>query len=131
MHEQKYFFNQLRRTVKHLRGPHGCPWDQKQTIHSLVRYLQEEFNEIIDAIVKEDSANLCEELGDFLYLIVMISEISEEQGGFTINDVIASIDQKLIRRHPHVFENQSNLDETALRKQWERIKKLEKKHKST
>jgi tetrapyrrole methylase family protein/MazG family protein len=119
-------FDRLQQTVKQLRGPDGCPWDRKQTVHSLVKYLREEFAEIITAIDTADANNLCEELGDFLYLILMIAEISSEQDYFTISDVIGSIDRKLIRRHPHVFETHSQIDEAELRKQWERIKKSEK-----
>ena len=121
----------LQQTVKQLRSPEGCPWDRKQTVRSLKKYLHEEFEEIIYAIDHEDQPNLCEELGDFLYLIVMVSEISEGQGHFSLEDVIASVDEKLIRRHPHVFDKSADLDEDALRNQWLRIKREEKLHKSS
>lgn len=121
--------NRLHQTVKTLRSLDGCPWDGKQTVHSLKKYLHEEFSEIIEAIENDDPANLCEELGDFLYLILMLSEISSEQKLFSLEDVINSIDQKLIRRHPHVFGDHTELDETALRKQWQQIKDDEKNDK--
>ena len=108
-------------------GENGCPWDKKQTTASLKKYLIEEFNEIIEAIDNQDPRNLCEELGDFLYLIVMISEINKQSGSFSLQDVIQSINDKLIRRHPHVFSDVTIDDEKTLRKQWEEIKKSEKK----
>lgn len=120
-------FNQLLDTVKVLRGDRGCPWDRKQTTLSLRTYLVEEFDEILSALDNEDSDNLCEELGDFLYLILMIAEINREQGNFDINRIIGSINEKLIRRHPHVFDSKEQLSEGELRKQWARIKEAEKR----
>jgi tetrapyrrole methylase family protein/MazG family protein len=122
-------FDSLIETVKTLRGEKGCPWDKKQTIDSLQKYLVEEFEEILQAIDKKDNRNLCEELGDFLYLIVMISEINEENGDFSLQDVIGGINEKLVRRHPHVFSGTLIEDEAALRKQWEKIKTAEKAEK--
>jgi len=119
-------FNKLVDTVKVLRSEHGCPWDSKQTTASLRKYLVEEFEEILNALDNKDHENLCEELGDFLYLIVMIGEISREAGHFDISKVITSINEKLIRRHPHVFEINADLSEEELREQWERIKATEK-----
>ena len=69
-----------------------CPWDKKQTTESLKRYLVEEFGEIIEAIDNNDPRNLCEELGDFLYLIIMVSEINHQNGTFSLDDVVRSID---------------------------------------
>lgn len=122
-------FNSLIETVKTLRGEKGCPWDKKQTIDSLQKYLVEEFEEILQAIDKNDNRNLCEELGDFLYLIVMISEINEENGDFSLEDVIGGVNEKLVRRHPHVFSGTPIEDEAALRKQWDKIKAAEKAEK--
>jgi tetrapyrrole methylase family protein / MazG family protein len=113
-------------TIKELRSEHGCPWDSRQTILSLRKYLVEEFDEILAALDHKDSANLCEELGDFLYLILMIGEISKEEGNFDVSRIIASINEKLIRRHPHVFDTKEQLSEGELRKQWQRIKETEK-----
>lgn len=112
--------------VEILRSPGGCPWDQKQTTKSLRKYLQEEFQEIITAIDNDDHTNLCEELGDVLYLILMISDINRQQDYFTFEDVIKTITEKLIRRHPHVFSEKQDLDEETLRKQWLKIKDQEK-----
>jgi len=122
-------FDSLIETVKTLRGEKGCPWDKKQTIDSLRKYLVEEFGEILQAIDNKDNLNLCEELGDFLYLIVMISEINEENGNFSLEDIIGGINEKLIRRHPHVFSGTPIEDEAALRKQWDKIKAAEKAEK--
>ncbi len=119
-------FEALLRTVKTLRGANGCPWDKKQTTVSLKQYLIEEFEEILAAVENNDPTNLCEELGDFLYLIIMIAEINRENERFSLHNVLAGVNEKLIRRHPHVFSGTIVADETALRKQWEKIKAAEK-----
>ncbi len=119
----------LIKTIKALRGKQGCPWDKKQTTESLQKYLIEEFDEILQAIDNRDLQNLSEELGDFLYLIIMISEINENNGTFSLRDVIDGINEKLIRRHPHVFSGTSVKDEKELRKQWNKIKAAEKAEK--
>ena len=120
----------LVKTVQSLRGHNGCPWDKKQTTSSLKKHLIEECGEIIQAIENRDSHNLCEELGDFLYLIIMVSLINEEKQTFTLSDVARGINEKLIRRHPHVFSGTQVADETELRNQWDRIKKEEKESKN-
>ena len=122
-------FRNLVSTVKELRAPGGCPWDRRQTTDSLVKYLQSEFTELLEAIEKKDNANICEELGDMLFLIVMISQINSESEIFTIDDVISGIDRKLVRRHPHVFAGVEISSEEELRAQWERIKAAEKAQK--
>ncbi len=114
-------------TVRALRGVNGCPWDKKQTTDSLKRYLNEEYAEIIIAIEKDDRNNLCEELGDFLFLILMLSEINEEEKQFSFREVIKGINNKLIRRHPHVFAEKRQISEEELKKQWQAIKASEKK----
>ena len=119
-------FQKLISTIQDLRSENGCPWDKKQNTHSLEKYLKEEFEEILQALENNDRANLCEELGDFLYLIIMLAEINSDEGHFTMADIIKNIDNKLIRRHPHVFGNSKVKDETELREQWQKIKELEK-----
>jgi MazG family protein len=126
MHAIEYEFLELVNIVKKLRGNDGCPWDKKQTISSLTKYLQEEFNELLQAIENNDPDNICEEAGDLLFLIVMIAEIKAESKIFELTDVIQSINKKLIRRHPHVFAGVKIKDEESLRKQWETIKSQEK-----
>ena len=119
-------FSSLIQTIRQLRSDQGCPWDRKQSTRSLKKYLVEEFEEIIGAIGNDDPENLCEELGDFLYLILMIGEISRDEGKFTIDQIISTINEKLVRRHPHVFGTKKELGETELRRQWEAIKESEK-----
>lgn len=121
---------QLIETIKTLRGENGCPWDQRQTPLSLVKYLTSECNELIDAIQNNDSTNICEELGDVLYLVIMIAEMHSEQNIFQLTDVISAINDKLIRRHPHVFAGQPYENEEQLKAQWQAIK-LEEKKKNT
>ena len=119
-------FKKLTVIVKELRGNNGCPWDKKQTIFSLRKYLQEEFDELLQAIANNDMENLCEEAGDMMFLLVMLAEINSENMAFEIADVIECINMKLIRRHPHVFAGVQINDEDALRRQWLTIKAEEK-----
>lgn len=114
-------------TIKSLRGDNGCPWDKRQTSNSMTKHLKSECQELIDAIEKSDHVNTCEELGDLLYIIIMISQIHEERGDFDLGEVIDTVNRKLIRRHPHVFAGQSYENEQQLREQWQTIKALEKK----
>ncbi len=130
MKRQSAEFTALIETVRTLRSENGCPWDKKQTTTSLRKYLVEEFEEILQAIDLNDTVNLCEELGDFLYLIIMISEINQSRGTFTLQNVIEGINKKLIRRHPHVFLGTTIKDDKALRDQWNKIKAAEKAKKS-
>ena len=119
-------FERLVWIMRRLRGPGGCPWDAEQTHGSLKRYLIEETYEVIEAIDTNDSVLLKEELGDLLLQPIFHAAIAEEQGEFSTGDVIESICDKLIRRHPHVFGDQviKNADEQI--ENWERIKKREK-----
>ncbi len=120
----------LLNTIQTLRGKDGCPWDRRQNSHSLLTYLQSECQELVDAIQNDDHINICEELGDLLYLIVMFSEIGNDQGHFHLGEVICTINEKLIRRHPHVFAGKSYENEEQLAAQWEAIKAEEKKKNS-
>ena len=92
-------------TVAILRSPEGCPWDMEQTPQSLRDGLLEEAYEVLDALDNVDNENLQEELGDLLYHLVMQAQIASELEEFTLSDVIAGIDCKLKRRHPHVWGN--------------------------
>jgi tetrapyrrole methylase family protein / MazG family protein len=114
-------------TIKTLRGEEGCPWDKRQSSSSLLKHLKSECEELILAINNDDHVNICEELGDLLYLIVMISEIHNDQGQFQLSDVIRTVNEKLIRRHPHVFAGQPYENEEQLAAQWQAIKAEEKK----
>jgi len=117
-------------TIVTLRGEGGCPWDQKQTASSLSKYVRSECDELVDAIKNEDVQNICEELGDVLYLVIMLSEINKEAGHFNFKEVIGTINEKLIRRHPHVFAGQAYESEEQLAAQWQAIKAAEKSKKS-
>ncbi len=117
----------LLQTVKTLRSSTGCPWDRKQTPISLRKYLKEEVEELNQALENHDPANICEEIGDVIYVLAMIAETFTEKDLFTLEDCIAEIDKKLIRRHPHVFGDVVISNDEELREQWETIKKEEKK----
>lgn len=124
MHKQ---FESLIATIRSLRGDHGCPWDKRQTSDSLLEYLRAECEELQEAIAKRDTDNICEELGDLFYVLMMISEINKDLGHFELSDVFRNINEKLIRRHPHVFAGQSYENEEQLTAQWQAIKAEEKR----
>ncbi len=115
--------------VKRLRAPDGCPWDKKQTPGTVKKYLLEETHELLEAITDDNPQQVKEELGDLLFQIVFISCLYAEKNLFSIDDVIESISEKMIRRHPHVFGDTVFHSETEMRKNWQRIKKEEKKEK--
>jgi tetrapyrrole methylase family protein/MazG family protein len=119
-------FDQLLAIMRRLRAPGGCPWDAEQTHESLTRYLLEETYEVIEAIDEKSPQHLKEELGDLLLQPVFHAAIAEEAGEFTIDDVISTLCEKLIRRHPHVFGDLKIKDSNAQIENWERIKKQEK-----
>lgn len=109
-----------------LRAPGGCPWDREQTFDSIKRYTIEETYEVIDAIERKDYPALCEELGDLMLQPVFYAQMASEAGLFNIADALEAINQKLIRRHPHVFgEVQANTPDEVL-KNWDAIKASEK-----
>lgn len=121
-----YTFDNLLDIMRKLRAPGGCPWDAEQTHESLTRYLLEETYEVIEAIDEKSPQHLKEELGDLLLQPVFHAAIAEEAGDFTMNDVIGTLCDKLIRRHPHVFGDLEIKDSEAQIENWEKIKKLEK-----
>ncbi len=118
-------FSLFCKTISRLRAKDGCPWDRKQDVKSLKKYVQEECDELLEAMEKDDPDHLCEEMGDMLFLLVLLSEISSEAGHFTVHDVITGINDKMIRRHPHVFSNVVVGSDKELKEQWEKIKSLE------
>lgn len=121
----KEFFN-LRNIIAELRGPDGCPWDRKQTHESLKKYLIEESYELIDAIDTDDMDGMISELGDLLLQVLLHAQIGEDEGMFMIEDVIQSISEKMIRRHPHVFSTVKVADAEEVVKNWDAIKLQEK-----
>ena len=120
-------FEKLCEIVAQLRAPGGCPWDHEQTHESLLPGLIEEAYEVAGAVRADDNANFREELGDLLLLIVMHAEIARESGRFNIDNVLCEVTEKLVRRHPHVFGESNARDSGAVLKQWEAIKRDEKK----
>jgi len=119
----------LRETIALLRGPGGCPWDQEQTHGSLVRCLIDEVSELIETIDRSDLPHMREELGDVLIQVYFHAQIAEEAGEFDLEDVAREVNEKLIRRHPHVFGDHDRLDTAGqVITKWEEIKAQEKKH---
>ena len=116
--------------IEALRSPQGCPWDAAQTSDSLKPFLLEETYEVLEAIDSGEPDAIREELGDLLMQIVFHARIFEERHLFNLADVANEISQKLIRRHPHVFEKSVELDHASLRAQWDRIKNEEKAQKN-
>lgn len=119
-------FTNLLRVMATLRAPGGCPWDREQTHETLKPYLLEEAYEAVDAIETGDMDNLVEELGDVLFQIVFHAQVGKEEGIFTINDVIEGINEKMIRRHPHVFGTAHADTPEQVAQKWDAIKKKEK-----
>jgi len=120
-------FDDFVAVIARLRAPDGCPWDRAQTPQTLRRYLLEEAYEALEAIDLDDPQRLKEELGDILLQVVLQSQIATETGAFTLDDVIAHIHAKMIRRHPHVFGDEQGASVEKIEANWEQIKRAEKK----
>ena len=119
-------FDRLVDLMARLRSPSGCPWDKAQTPQSLKPYLIEEVYEVLDAIDRNDDAEIVEELGDLLLQIVFHAQIAREENRFTIDDIAAAIADKLVRRHPHVFGDAEADTPDQVLQNWEAIKAGEK-----
>lgn len=121
--------NQLRELIaliKRLRGPGGCPWDQKQTKTDIGKYLLDESYEVVDALAENNALHIQEELGDLLFQILFIAEIAAEQGDFSLAGVMAGIKEKMIRRHPHVFGDVKVHSVREVKENWQEIKNRER-----
>lgn len=119
---------QLEQIMNQLRDPeHGCPWDLKQTFASIVPHTIEETYEVVEAIAREDWPNLREELGDLLFQVIFYSQLAKEQGLFDFSEVVETVNEKLIRRHPHVFSDVQVSDQAQLAANWEAEKVKEKR----
>jgi XTP/dITP diphosphohydrolase len=116
----------LLETMRRLRAPGGCPWDQAQTHESLRPYLLEEAAEAVDAMATDDAAHLAEELGDVLLQVAFHAVIGEEAGRFGYADVEDAIVEKLVRRHPHVFGDVAVADADEVLRNWQAIKAVER-----
>jgi tetrapyrrole methylase family protein/MazG family protein len=124
----KYTYEDLKAIMERLRSKNGCPWDRKQTLKSLRGSIIEEVYEYADAVDRDDTGDMCEELGDVLMRTVLNSVIAEESGMFTNEDVIDGICRKMISRHSHVFgEDSASSAEEAL-SLWDKNKNSEKGH---
>jgi len=115
-------FDELYNLVKYLRSENGCPWDREQTSESIAFDLVEEAYEVNDSIGKGDVTKLKEELGDLLFLVLMHIRIKEEEGAFTIEEVLRLVRDKMIYRHPHVFGEKEFRNVTELLENWEKSK---------
>ncbi len=120
-------FEELQQIVATLRQPGGCPWDIRQTPSSFKSYLLEEAHELLEAIDRDQPALIKEELGDLLFQLLFINQMFEEQGKFTLSEVIAAIIHKMIQRHPHVYGDEVVDTEEDQRRRWNEIKAQEKK----
>ncbi|REB11428.1 nucleoside triphosphate pyrophosphohydrolase [Sporosarcina sp. BI001-red] len=116
----------FREIIAKLRSPEGCPWDREQTHESLKRYMIEEAHEVLDAIDREDDNDIVEELGDVLLQVFLHAQIGEDDGYFTMEDILQAVGDKMIRRHPHVFGEIEVADSDEVLKNWQDIKSEEK-----
>lgn len=123
--QQGATFTVLVELMQRLLAPEGCPWDREQTFASLRRYVLEEACEVMDAIDGGDARKIADELGDLLLQVVFLSELGRAEGSFGPDDVVRNICEKLVRRHPHVFEDATADDAEAVERQWETIKASE------
>lgn len=121
-------FTVLVRLMQRLLASDGCPWDREQTFESLRKYVMEEACEVIDAIDSGDRKELTEELGDLALQVVFLSELGRREGSFGPDDALRSIVEKLVRRHPHVFDDGIADTPAAVERRWDAIKAEEKRH---
>ena len=131
-YKPRYDWADFLEIMRLLRSPGGCPWDAEQTHTSIRRDFLEETYEVLDALDRNDSAAMCEDLGDILLQVAFHTQIESEQGHFTMDDVIDGVAKKLIFRHPHVFGGElraDGVDEVLVN--WEALKRQEKGHRST
>ena len=128
--KSEYNFEDFVEIIRILRAPGGCPWDMEQTHASIRKNFIEETYEAIETIDKGDTEGLCEELGDVMLQVLLHAQMEAEQNTFDINDVVNGICKKLVYRHPHVFGHVSADDAQTVLKNWDNLKKVEKKQKS-
>ena len=126
VNKDQYTFEDLVYIMELLRAPDGCPWDREQDHRSIRKNFIEETYEVCEAIDTDDGELLCEELGDVLLQVVFHARISEEEGEFTVNEVISGVCKKLIHRHPHIFADVVADTSEEVLKNWEDIKRQEK-----
>ncbi|MCP5506223.1 MAG: MazG family protein [Chlamydiales bacterium] len=124
-------FDELIDIADCLHGPNGCPWDKKQTFQSLRPHVLEEVHELLDAIDDDDAKGMAEELGDLLFQILFFAKLGEKSNRYTLKEIITTVAEKLVRRHPHVFGDAEAKTPDEVVHHWERVKKEEKKHRKS
>lgn len=120
-------FDELISIADSLHGPNGCPWDKKQTFRSLRPHVLEEVHELLDAIDEDDAKGMAEELGDILFQIIFFAKLGEKSKRYSLKEIITTVSEKLVRRHPHVFGDVEAKTPDEVVHHWERVKKEEKK----
>jgi MazG family protein len=123
-------FNRLVEILDVLRGENGCPWDRQQDEKSIADFFLEEVYEAVDALYSQDYSALAEELGDVMMEVVFLARIAKEKGDFTISDILEGINDKMIRRHPHVFGTTHRKSPALIRQAWDEQKEAEKERES-
>lgn len=135
MIKEKYSWQDLKEIIHILRAPDGCPWDSAQDYKSMLKCVTDEAYEVVQAVENEDVINLKEELGDLLLQVFMYSEIAQEIGDFTLEDVVDGLAKKMVRRHPNVFDDGTKDEEVEQLMErlnitrWEAVKEKEKMQK--
>ncbi|MDE3199022.1 MAG: nucleoside triphosphate pyrophosphohydrolase [Acidobacteriota bacterium] len=122
-------FQRLVEIMARLRAPDGCPWDREQSFDSIKKYTVEETYEVLDAIDRRNWEDLCEELGDFMLQAVFFAQMASEEKLFDIGDSLDAINEKLVRRHPHIFADGDAKTEAEVKRRWDEIKAEERKGK--
>jgi uncharacterized protein YabN with tetrapyrrole methylase and pyrophosphatase domain len=119
-------FDRLVELAAFMRGPDGCAWDREQRLEDFGKHFRNESQEVLQALESGDRENLKEELGDILWHVLFMSQIAKEEGLFDIDDVIVGINDKIIRRHPHIFKEKRQLTSEEVLREWKSIKEQEK-----
>jgi len=116
--------------IKKLRAPDGCPWDRKQKQEDIGKYILEEAYEVIESLEAGDQQVIAEELGDLLFQILFLAEMGEESGAFSLHNIMEGVQEKMIRRHPHIFGDTKVNSVEEVKDNWQQIKKQERKTKN-
>ena len=127
---EPYTLEDLKVILKILRSDEGCPWDRRQTFESMIPCVEEEAGEVVQAVRNQDAENLCEELGDLLFQVMFYSQMAEEKGLFTFEQVADQISAKMVRRHPGIFGKNPLKMEGKEADLWEQVKRAEKAKKA-
>ncbi|MEM1008165.1 MAG: MazG family protein, partial [Myxococcota bacterium] len=125
-----YRVAQLHQLVRILRGPQGCPWDRKQTLNTMLPYVEEEVRELLHAFVHQDNEEVRDEFGDLLFVLFFLEHLFAQNQHFDLNQSIGSTLQKMVRRHPHVFRMQHTKDKEDIEEVWQKTKQQEREEKA-